>query len=64
MRKILNFELPNAYSNNLFNINWNIYKIPFKETVNKLVTIKPDIKAEAAKVKANKALAKKYYDTK
>ena len=64
MRKILDFALPNAYSNKLFNINWSIYEKPFKETVDKLVTVKPDIKAETAKVKANKALAKKVYDTK
>ena len=61
MREILDFALPGTYSNKLFNIDWNIYEKPFKETVNKLVTIEPEIKAEAAKAKSDKALAKKVY---
>ena len=64
MHKILDFALPNNYSAKLFALNWNIYEKPFKETTNKLQTIKPDIKAEAAKAKSNKALAKKVYGVK
>ena len=69
MRKILDFSLPSTYSTKLFNLDWNIYEKPFKETVNKLQTIEPEIKAEAAKAeaakaKSDKALPEKVYGTK
>ena len=64
MREILDFVLPSTYSTKLFNIDWNIYGKPFKETVDKLQTIEPEIKAKAAKAKSDKALAKKVYGTK
>ena len=64
MRKILDFALPGTYSTKLFNLDWNIYAKPFRETFDKLQTIKPEIKAEAAKAKSDKALAEKVYGTK
>ena len=63
MCKILDYALPKAYSDKLFGVDWNVYEKPFKETVDKLQTIKPEIKAEAAKAKSNKALAENVYST-
>ena len=59
MREILGYALPQTYSDKLFNIDWNIYENPYKKTIDKLVTIKPEIKAERAKEKENKELKDK-----
>ena len=64
LREILHFALPGTYSAKLLNINWNIYEKPFKETVDKLVTIEPEIKAERDKAKTDKELKNKVYGTK
>ena len=64
MREILDFALPNNYSAKLFALDWNIYEKPFKKTIDNLQTIEPDIKAESAKAKSDKALAKNVYGTK
>ena len=64
MREILDYALPKTYSDKLFSVDWNIYEKSFKETVDKLVTIKPEIKAERAKEKENKELKDKVYGTK
>lgn len=63
LREILDFALSNQYVQKLFNLDWNTYKHPFAETVDKLVTIEPEIKAEAAKAKADKDLKDKVYGT-
>ena len=57
LREILHMALPNSYRKKLTGNDWNIYEQPFMSTVDKLVTVEPDIKAKAAKAK--KAAAKK-----
>ena len=64
MREILDYALPKTYSDKLFNVDWNVYENSFKQTVNKLVTIEPEIKSERAKEKENKELKDKVYGTK
>ena len=64
MREILDMALPNSYRKELFGIDWNIYEQPFLKTIDKLITVKPDIKAETAKAKSNKELADKVFGNK
>ena len=48
----------------MFGIDRNIYEKPFIETIDKVQAIEPEIKAEAAKAKSDKALADKVYGVK
>ena len=64
MREVLDYALPRTHIDKLVNIDWNIYENTYKKTVDKLVTIKPEIKAETAKAKADKDLKDKVYGTK
>ena len=56
--------LPNSYRKKMTGNDWNIYKEIFMKTINKLITYKPNIKAEVAKAKSNKELADKVYGVK
>ena len=64
MRKILDFALPNSYRKKLFRINQNIYEQEFIQTIDKLQSIEPEIKAKAAKAKIDKELANKVFGIK
>ena len=64
MREILDYALPQTYSEKLFNIDWDIYENPYKKTIHKPVALEPEIKAERAKEKENKELKDKVYGTK
>ena len=64
MREILDMALPNSYRKKLFGIDWNIYEQQFLKTINKLITVKPDIKAKTAKAKSDKELADKVFGNK
>ena len=63
LREVLDFAMSISYSQKLFNLDWNTYEHSFAETVDKLVTIEPEIKAETAKAKADKDLKEKVYGT-
>ena len=64
MRKILNMALPNTYQKKLIGIDWNIHKMNYFKTINKLQHFEPKIKAEAAKAKSDKELSDKVYGNK
>ena len=64
MRKILDIALPEAYRKKFFGVNWNTYEQLFLKTIDTLLRLEPEIKAEAAKAKSDKELAEKVHGTK